>query len=145
MQPSSTQSPPGRLAHKRILIVDDNRDSADSLCVLLQLEGADARAEYGGRGALERIADFEAEAVVLDLSMPDMDGFAVARQIRADARHSGTLLVALSGRMIAAQSTEGEAAPFDYYCLKPVDLASLVACLAQAATVHRDSLLASGA
>lgn len=137
--------PQGPLAQRRILIVDDNRDSADSLCVLLRLEGADARAEYGGRGALERLADFDAEVVVLDLGMPDMDGFSVARRIRADVRHSGTLLVALSGRMIAAQSEEGGTSPFDYYCLKPVDLASLVACLAQPAPVHRDSVLAPGA
>ncbi len=68
---------------RRILIVDDDLDVADSLVLLLETYGASARATYGGAAGLEAVATFKPQVVLLDLGMPEIDGFETARRIRA--------------------------------------------------------------
>src|SRR5688572_8078488 len=78
--PITAASPAGR----RILLVDDNRDAADSLALLLGLEGHDVRVAYAGRPAIEVAHEFRPEIAVLDLGLPDLSGYDVARLLRQD-------------------------------------------------------------
>jgi CheY-like chemotaxis protein len=82
---------------RRILIVDDNRDSADTLGALLGALGADVSVVYAGRAALEALDTFDPEVVILDIGMPEMDGYDVARRIRSRADGAHVLLIALTG------------------------------------------------
>ena len=78
----------GRQAHKRrVLIADDNRDAADSLSMLLQIAGHAVTVAYDGRQALESIETSRPEVALLDIGMPELDGYEVARRVRLDSPH----------------------------------------------------------
>jgi CheY-like chemotaxis protein len=110
---------------RRVLVVDDNADAATALCLVLEMEGHDARAVFSGPAALEALAEFEAEVVLLDLGMPQMDGFEVARRIRQLPNGRQVLLVALTG-WGQDQDRQGTAeAGFDEHLTKPVDATRL--------------------
>jgi PAS domain S-box-containing protein len=111
----------------RVLVVDDNCDSADSLAMLLRLSGADAQAVYDGASALEAISFNQPHVVVLDLGMPGMDGYAVARQIRENPRHQRVTLIALTGWGQEQDRLRSLAAGFDHHLTKPADLSALEA------------------
>jgi CheY-like chemotaxis protein/two-component sensor histidine kinase len=117
-------------ARRRVLVVDDNADAAATLRMALELKGHDARAAYSGPAALEAMAEFDAEVVLLDLAMPQMDGFEVARRIRAMPGGRSVLLVALTGWGQAADRRRTEEAGFDAHLTKPVDIELLAAILA---------------
>jgi PAS domain S-box-containing protein len=117
--------------HVRVLVVDDNRDAADSLCVLLGSLGVDAHCVYGGEEALRRIPQLRPDAVVLDIGMPGMDGYAVARAIRADAANDGIRLIALTGWGQEGDRERTRESGFDHHLTKPVDLAALQRLLAE--------------
>lgn len=114
----------------RVLVVDDNEDAAKSLGILLEMHGAQVCVVHDGQAGLDAMATFAPHAVLLDLGMPEMDGCAVARMIRADAACSGVRLMALTGwgneecRRMTAE------AGFDHHLVKPVDLTYLVNLLA---------------
>ena len=110
---------------QRVLIVDDNRDSADSLVTAFAVLGHEAVAAYGGRDALTRLPDARPSLIVLDLSMPEMDGYTLARAIRALPGYAGVPIVALSGFGSEADRTKSREAGFDRHMLKPFDLADL--------------------
>jgi len=120
------------LAGQRILVVDDNRDAADTLAMLLEADGAEARAVYDGETALAVLPALRPHAVLLDLGMLDMDGFEVARRIRADPTLSGVRIVALTGWGQESDRQRTRGAGFDFHLTKPVDLAMLHAWLGQA-------------
>jgi signal transduction histidine kinase/ActR/RegA family two-component response regulator len=117
------------LAAHRVLIVDDNRDAADSLCHLLAARGADAHAVYDGQAALEALASAPPQSVVLDIGMPGMDGYQVARRIRADGRYDGMRIIALTGWGQHADRMRTSASGFDHHLTKPADLGMLQALL----------------
>jgi len=120
--------PRGTLAGHRILVVDDNADSADTLALLLESHGARARAVYGGPAALASVPAFAPDIVLLDLGMPEMDGFDVARAMRAEGwRHMR--IVALTGWGQQADRARTREAGFDHHLTKPVDLEALTAWL----------------
>jgi PAS domain S-box-containing protein len=125
----SVQAPALSLSGHRILIVDDNRDAADSLGMLLQAEGAEVRVAYDGLAALADMEVFHAPTVLLDLGMPDMDGYAVARQLRQDGRYQRTRIVALTGWGQESDRSQTRAGGFDFHMTKPVELATLKAWL----------------
>jgi CheY-like chemotaxis protein len=110
---------------QRVLVVDDNRDSADSLVTAFSVLGHEAVAAYGGREALARIDDTRPSLIVLDLSMPEMDGYALARAIRALPAYAAVPMVALSGFGSEADRTKSREAGFDRHMLKPFDLVDL--------------------
>ena len=110
---------------RRILIVDDNSDSARSLAMLQRQRGHNARTAFTGPDALTAAAEFIPEVVLLDIGLPGMDGFEVARQIRAMPALAGVFLVAMSGYGSAADRAAARAAGFDEYLVKPIDLALL--------------------
>ena len=109
----------------RILVVDDKTDSADSLALLLQVMGHETRAAYSGPTALEAAADFDPDTVLLDLGMPGMDGFEVARRIRAEPGGEDKLLVALTGYNQEDDLRRCKEAGFDTHLCKPADLDAL--------------------
>jgi CheY-like chemotaxis protein len=103
----------------RILVVDDCGDQAESLGTLLRAMGHDARVATGGFEALEIATTFEPEVVLLDLGMPEMDGYEVARRIRDQAWANDVLIVAVTGQ--ARQDVpRSDEAGFDLHLVKPV-------------------------
>jgi len=112
---------------RRVLVVDDNADAADSLGMLLNLLGADVRVEHSGAAALAALRSWDPALVLLDLGMPGMDGYEVARQIRSDRRHDGLLLVAVTGWGQEGDRERTRAAGFDHHLVKPVSVEVLQA------------------
>ena len=118
---SSAAAPAGR----RILLVDDNRDAADSLALLLGLEGHDVRVAYAGRPAIEIAHEFRPEIAVLDLGLPDLSGYDVARLLRQDPALGRIELIALTGWGQEEHRKRALEAGFDHHVTKPVDLEQL--------------------
>jgi PAS domain S-box-containing protein len=118
--------PPGAVAPKRrILVVDDDEDVAKSLAMLLRLEGHEVRVASGGARALAAVAEERPEVVLLDLGLPDVDGYRVAQQLRQLPGGQGLLLVAVTGYAQEADRQRCREAGFDHHLAKPVDLAGL--------------------
>jgi signal transduction histidine kinase len=105
---------------RRVLVVDDNRDAADSLAMLLRIGGHYVRTEYAGADALRVAADFQPEVVFCDLGMPGMDGHDVARSLRAQAQNDSVVLVALTGWGSEDDRLRTQQAGFDFHLVKPV-------------------------
>ncbi|HEX7446595.1 MAG TPA: response regulator [Pirellulales bacterium] len=115
---------PGERRHepaqaRRVLVVDDNRDAADTLCTLLRAMGADARATYDGPTALAIIRAERPHTVLLDLGMPGMDGYEVARLVRSDGELRNISLVALTGWGQDEDRRRSREAGFDMHLVKP--------------------------
>jgi CheY-like chemotaxis protein len=110
---------------KRVLIVEDNVDSADTMQILLQLSGYDARAAYDGTSAVSIAREFEPHAVLLDIGLPRKDGYEVARELRALPQTKASLLVALTGFGHEEDKERATQAGFDAYQVKPVEPAAI--------------------
>jgi two-component system CheB/CheR fusion protein len=117
-------------APRRILVVDDNLDAAESLTMLLQLDGHDVRMTSEGRAALAVAASFAPEIVLLDIGLPGMDGYEVATGLRAQPGGDQMVLVAVTGYGRAEDRERAREARFDHYLLKPIDFAALAEILA---------------
>lgn len=102
-----------------------NRDAADRLGMLLGFLGAEVRVEHGGEAALEACEEWRPTVVLLDLGMPGMDGFEVARRLRANPANAGLKLVALTGWGQERDRARTETAGFDHHLIKPVDMGLL--------------------
>jgi DNA-binding response OmpR family regulator len=114
----------------RILIADDDRDSVLTLALLLRQEGHDARFVYSGREVMKAIQDFEPEVVLLDIAMPLLSGWEVARMIRERLGRRITL-IGISGKYNhSVDNILSEMVGFDHYVLKPYDPQALIALLA---------------
>jgi CheY-like chemotaxis protein len=113
------------IAGVRVLVVDDNADAADSLGLLLGHLGADVRVAHSGEDALDILAGFHPDLVLLDIGMPHLDGYAVARRIRAMPGHADLTLVALTGWGQEEDRRLSREAGFDYHLIKPTDLSAL--------------------
>jgi CheY-like chemotaxis protein len=120
-----------RIPGRRILVVDDNRDSADSLAMLLRLFGNDVRTVYDGRQALALMDGYRPALVFLDIGLPGMNGLAVAKSIRANEAFRDTVLVALTGYGTEEDRLSCEQAGFNVHFVKPIDLEALQALLHQ--------------
>jgi CheY-like chemotaxis protein len=105
----------------RVLVVDDNRDAADTLSALVRLWGHDCRAAYDGLAGLTAALAYRPDCVVLDLRMPRMDGYQLARRVRAAPEFAGVKLVALSAESGDGHAQLTEEAGFDYTLTKPAD------------------------
>jgi PAS domain S-box-containing protein len=112
---------PGR----RLLIADDNRDAADSLAWLLRLRGHEVRVAHDGPAALELAEDFRPEVAFLDIGMPGMDGYTVARRLRQLPVLEKIRLAALTGWGQAEDRRRSAEAGFDHHLVKPVELEDL--------------------
>ena len=118
-----SDAPEGRVL--RVLVVDDNADAADSLAMLLQVRGEQVRVAYDGEEALTAEEDFKPDVVLLDIGMPKLSGYEVARRIR-DRRGPGVLIVAITGWGQEEDRLRAREAGFDQHFTKPVDYAVLL-------------------
>jgi CheY-like chemotaxis protein len=124
-------SAPGREAMPvRLMIVDDNVDAAASLAILLESQGHRVTVRDDALGALEQARIDPPDAFILDIGLPDMDGYELARRLRADPRTGQALLIALTGYGQPHDRILSRAAGFDHHFVKPVDIAKLTAALA---------------
>jgi CheY-like chemotaxis protein len=110
---------PGAL---RVLVVDDNADARQSMCLLLDLLGYTAQEAASGKAALQLAAPSPPDVVLLDINMPGLDGYEVARGLRALPGGEGILLVAVTGIVDEELLLLGRPAGFDFYLPKPVEL-----------------------
>jgi PAS domain S-box-containing protein len=115
-------TPPNPLHARRMLVVDDNKDSADSLGMLLRFLGAEVRVEHSGKAALLTAAAWRPSVMLLDLGMPGLDGFEVARRLRANPDLAYLKLIALTGWGQEEDRRRTRASGFDHHLIKPVDL-----------------------
>jgi CheY-like chemotaxis protein len=116
----------------RILVVDDSADTAEGLALLLRLKGHTVRTAYSGAAALEAARELRPEVAVLDIGLPDLDGYEVARRLRQQAGEGARLLlVALSGLGQEADRRRSHEAGLDHHLLKPIELEELSALLAE--------------
>src|SRR5262249_1658866 len=105
---------------KRILVVDDYKDVADSLGILLEIMGHEVRVAYSGQEALEALARFEPDVALLDLGLPGMNGYQLARRIREQPRFRNLTPAAQTGWGQEQDRRRSEEAGFNYHQLKPV-------------------------
>jgi CheY-like chemotaxis protein len=112
---------------KRVLVVDDNQDAADTLVMLLQAEGCDAEAAYGGAQALTAAARYRPDVVVIDLFMPMMSGDEVARRLRNGPRGEDMVLVAHTAMSSHLHHETIIDAGFDHHLVKPAAMDDLLA------------------
>jgi signal transduction histidine kinase/ActR/RegA family two-component response regulator len=113
------------LTKRRVLVVDDNRDAAQSLGMLLKLLGSEVRVVHDGPAALSIIPSYAPNVVILDIGMPGMDGYEVARRIRQQSHGRDLMLIALTGWGQEEDRHRTSEAGFDYHLLKPADIAAL--------------------
>lgn len=110
---------------RRILVADDNRDAADSLSMLLALAGHDVRVAYLGFDAISLAREFQPDTALLDIGMPDITGYEVARGLRDEPWAARLQLIALTGRGQEEDRRRAMEAGFDHHLVKPVDLERL--------------------
>jgi PAS domain S-box-containing protein len=123
---TSQQLPrPASALKRRVLVVDDNVDAADSLAMLLKLDGHEAEAAYSALTALEAVERLRPEIVLLDVGLPQIDGYQIARQLRASNCVPGIRLIALTGYGREEDRERARAAGFDDHLLKPADMDAL--------------------
>jgi CheY-like chemotaxis protein len=128
--PAKPQSDATAAPKKRILVVDDHRDSAESLAMVLRLSGHDVRTARDGRQAIVEAEVYQPDLVLLDIGLPGLDGYEVARRLRATPLAGHFKLVALSGYTREEDRREAFSAGFDHYLIKPVDFDALQKLLA---------------
>lgn len=128
---------PSAKRRARILIADDNRDAADSLGMLLDLAGHEVKVAHSGKQALALGQQYRPDVIILDIGMPEMDGYEVARSARRDSWGRTALLVALTGWGQAADKEKASAAGFDHHITKPVDADQLIELLDSTLRVKR--------
>ena len=117
-------------ARSRVLVVDDNPEIRSTLQVFLQLEGHSVETVDCGRAALDRIRETNPDVVLLDIDLPDLDGFAVAEQVRALRGADAPRLIAMTGAAGPREKVRALRAGFDAHLSKPVDGRSLLRAIA---------------
>jgi signal transduction histidine kinase/ActR/RegA family two-component response regulator len=120
-----------RVTPRRILIVDDNADAANSLSVLLKMDGHLTQPAFSAEEALAEAEGFSPEIVLLDIGLPGMSGYEVARRLRQIPACARSMIIALTGYGQAEDRERARAAGFDAHLVKPVDLAALTKLLAR--------------
>jgi DNA-binding response OmpR family regulator len=111
----------------RILLADDDRDATLSLSTLLKLEGYDVRQVYDGDATLDAVREFAPHIVLVDIGMPKLSGYEVARHVRERYGKAGPILVALTGWKQASDKILAQLAGFDHHVAKPYDPGQLLA------------------
>jgi signal transduction histidine kinase/CheY-like chemotaxis protein len=122
----------------RVLVVEDGEDAREMMHAMLTLHGHDVRTVPDGGRALEEVARFRPDAVLLDIGLPDMDGYEVARRLRAAPHGEGLFLVALTGYGQSEDEAAAYAAGCDRHMTKPVEPAALARTLAEVAAAGRE-------
>jgi len=110
----------------RILVADDEHDAVLTLTALLRDDGYEVRGVYRGDSVLDAVAEFAPDAVLLDLGMPHMSGYQVARELRERYASARPVLIAVTGRTQAFDRALAKLAGFDHYVTKPYDPKALL-------------------
>jgi CheY-like chemotaxis protein len=113
------------MAKKTLLIVDDNRDAADSLAMLLEIKGHKVLTAYDAETGLEVAHQASPDVIIHDINLPQMNGYVAAGKLRQDANCSGVILVALTGFARPGDRQRALAAGYDFHMAKPLDFAVL--------------------
>ncbi len=119
----------------RVLVVDDNVDAADMLVMMLQMFGHEVQAVYSGQTALETAVEYQPDFVLLDIGLPDMNGYEVARRLRQQPQTKDVRLIAMTGYGQDSDRQRSQEAGFDHHLVKPVDPQKLQDLLATQALV----------
>ena len=119
-------SPNGSATARRILVADDSVDAAESIGMLLELRGHDVRLAHTGRQAIETSESYRPDVVLLDISLPDMNGYEVGRRLRSAQGAGSPVLVAVTGFGHEDDRTRAREAGIDLHLTKPVDPARLI-------------------
>jgi PAS domain S-box-containing protein len=129
-EPESRHAAPGNADRarpvRRVLIADDNCDAAESLAMLIRLDGHEVTVGANGIEALELIDRVKPDVAFLDIGMPGLDGYEVARRIRANPRHAGLVLAAVTGWGQESDKARARAAGFDLHFTKPIEPDNLI-------------------
>jgi len=128
-QPAASETQTSAATH-RILVVDDNEDSADSLAMLLELTGHEVFKAHDGHGAIEAAERHRPGVVLLDIGLPELNGYDVCRRIRQEPWGTTMVLIALTGWGQDADRRRSQEAGFDGHLVKPVDHTRLLTLLA---------------
>lgn len=115
----------------RVLIVDDNQDAAEMLSMMLEMAGYETRTSYESRQAIELVSDYAPAIVILDIGLPDMNGYEVARELRSRDSSPPLALIALTGWGTTEDKQKAAAAGFDVHLTKPVNAELLEAAIAK--------------
>ena len=113
------RSAPAPLAPRRILVIEDNVDAAETLRTILEMDGHQADIAHDGREGIERARVFRPDIILCDLGLPTIDGYAVARALRSDPAMASVILIAVSGYALPADRTRAIEAGFDRHLGKP--------------------------
>jgi PAS domain S-box-containing protein len=122
---AETDTPAVATIGRRVLVADDNRDAADALAMLLELAGHEVRVAHGGRAALSLAQTFRPDVAVLDIGMPELNGYEVAKELRREPWGARMFLVALTGWGQDDDRQRAKDAGFDRHLTKPVDTDAL--------------------
>ena len=122
--------PPSADAARRILVVDDNRDGAETLSMILALAGYETRVTHDGLDALDEVARFHPDVILLDIGLPKLNGHDVCRRVRSSPGGDQMVIVALTGWGQDEDRLRSNDAGFDHHLVKPVEPASLIKLLA---------------
>jgi CheY-like chemotaxis protein/anti-sigma regulatory factor (Ser/Thr protein kinase) len=122
---SPARTEPTRLERRRILVVDDNRDSAESLAMLLSLSGSDTQVAFDGLEALRAAEELRPNIILCDIGLPKLNGYEVARKIREQPWGRSIVLIALTGWGQDEDRRRSSEAGFDGHLVKPVELGAL--------------------
>jgi CheY-like chemotaxis protein len=113
------------LTRRRILVADDNIDAASSLGMLLEMMGHEVCIVHDGVEAIEKATTFGPDIILLDLGMPQLNGYEACARIREQPSNKGTLIVALTGWTQDDKKQRSQQAGFDFHLIKPVELPAL--------------------
>jgi CheY-like chemotaxis protein len=124
----------------RVLVVDDNKDAADALHMLIEGHGHTARVAYSGVDAVSMAQEFSPDIVLCDLGLPGMDGYEVARQLRAQPAHEASILVAVTGWGSDGDKRKSSNAGFNHHLVKPINFDEVEAIFSQLQLGETDEL-----
>lgn len=122
---------PKTMPSRRILVVDDNRDSAETLAMLLQLAGNDVEQANDGPQAIQKVERFRPDVVLLDIGMPQMDGYTVCRRLREQPFGANITIIAQTGWGAEVDRKQTKEAGFDAHMVKPIDPDTLIKMLSE--------------
>lgn len=129
MPPEPTVSRPALLTGRRVLVVEDNRDTARALAILFEMSGNKTEMVHDGQAALDAAATFLPDVVLLDIGLPKLDGYEVARRMRKQPWGKNMVLVALTGWSHGEERQKSVDAGFDSHLVKPVQHAAVMGLL----------------
>ena len=134
VKPALAATAPDSKGRQRVLVVDDNVDAADSLALILRITGYEVLCTYDGPCALDAAQNLNPDVVVLDIGLPGMTGYEVARKLRQQSRFENTPIIAVTGYGQEYDRTKSRQAGFDHHLVKPVNPDDLRSCLAKGRT-----------